>query len=63
MTKIDSNAAKNIEHFSVVQRKKVGVGHIHDSKWTGRECQTGAPAVLGEPSTQVEVVQLNVFAY
>ena len=50
----DENAAKNIE--------KVGVGHIHDSKRTGRTCQTTTVAVSCEPSTQVEVVQLNLFA-
>ncbi len=32
----DENAAKNIE--------KVGIGHCHDSKWTGRAGQTGSPA-------------------
>jgi putative transposase len=50
----DGNAAKNIE--------KVGVGHTHDSKWTGRECKTSIEAVPVEPSTQVEVVQLTLFA-
>lgn len=50
----DENAAKNI--------RNVGVGHTHDSKWTGRDCQTGLPAVPVEPSTQVEVVQLTLFA-
>jgi putative transposase len=50
----DGNAAKNIQ--------KVGVGHIHDSKWTGRECKTSVEAVPVEPSTQVEVVQLTLFA-
>lgn len=50
----DGNAAKNIE--------KVGVGHTHDSKWTGRECKTSVEAVSVEPSTQVEVVQLTLFA-
>lgn len=49
----DGNAAKNIQ--------KVGVGHIHDSKWTGRECKTSVEAVPVEPSTQVEVVQLTLF--
>lgn len=38
----DENAAKNIE--------KVGIGHGHDSKWTGREGKTGSPAHLGELS-------------
>jgi len=50
----DGNAAKNIE--------KVGVGHTHDSKWTGRECKTSIEAVPVEPSTQVEAVQLTLFA-
>jgi putative transposase len=50
----DGNAARNIE--------KVGVGHIHDSKWTGRDCKTSIEAVPVEPSTQVEVVQLTLFA-
>ena len=50
----DGNAAKNIE--------KVGVGHIHDFKWTGRDCKTSVEAVPVEPSTQVEVVQLTLFA-
>jgi putative transposase len=66
----DGNAAKNIEHFGtsarlsdhIAQCKKVGVGHIHDSKWTGRECKTLIEAVPVEPSTQVEVVQLTLFA-
>ncbi len=49
----DENAARNIE--------KVGLGHIHDSKRTGRTCQTGL-AVSCEPSTQVEVVHLSLFA-
>ena len=48
----DGNAAKNI--------LKVGVGHTHDSKRTGRVCKTGLPAVPIEPSTQVEVVQCPV---
>ncbi len=48
----DGNAARNIE--------KVGVGHIHDSKRTGRECKTSTEAVVVEPSTQVEVVQCTV---
>lgn len=50
----DENAAKNIE--------QVGVGHTHDSKWTGRVCKTTSVAVPVEPSTQVEVVQLSLFA-
>lgn len=50
----DENAARNI--------LKVGVGHTHDSKRTGRVCKTGLPAVPVEPSTQVEVVQLTLFA-
>lgn len=49
----DGNAAKNIE--------KVGVGHIHDSKRTGRECKTGFPATPAELSTRQEYEQLNLF--
>ncbi len=66
----DGNAAKNIENFGtsarlsdhIAQCEKVGVGHIHDSKWTRRECKTLIEAVPVEPSTQVEVVQLTLFA-
>ena len=36
----DNNASKNIE--------QVGVGHIHDSKRTGRECKTSSEAVPDE---------------
>jgi putative transposase len=50
----DENAAKNIE--------KVGVGHIHDSKCMGRAGKTTLVAQPVEPSTQVEVVQLTLFA-
>lgn len=50
----DENAARNIE--------KVGVGHIHDSKRTGRAGKTTTVAQPVEPSTQVEVVQLSLFA-
>ena len=39
----DDNASKNIE--------QVGVGHIHDSKRTGRECKTPKGAVPDELST------------
>ena len=39
----DTNAAKNIE--------QVGVGHIHDSKRTGRKCKTEVSAVSVELST------------
>lgn len=42
----DHNAARNIE--------QVGVGHTHDSKWTGRECKTSIEAKLVEPSIQLE---------
>jgi Putative transposase DNA-binding domain len=50
----DSNAAKNIE--------QVGVGHIHDSKRTRRKCKTSLEAVSGELSTQLEDLQLSLFA-
>lgn len=50
----DGNAAKRIE--------QVGVGHIHDSKRTGRGCQTGLSAMLVELSTQLEDEQLKLFA-
>ncbi|MBA2749529.1 MAG: IS200/IS605 family element transposase accessory protein TnpB [Tatlockia sp.] len=49
----DGNAAKNIE--------KVGVGHIHDSKRTGRECKTEISAVPAELSTHQEYRQLTLF--
>ncbi|MEH2450430.1 zinc ribbon domain-containing protein [Nostoc sp.] len=49
----DGNASKNIE--------KVGVGHIHDSKRTRRECKTEISAVPGELSTQLEYEQLRLF--
>ena len=49
----DGNAAKNIE--------KVGVGHIHDSKWAGRECKTEFSAVPVELSTHLEYKQLSLF--
>ena len=42
----DANAAKNIE--------QVGVGHIHDSKRTGRKCKTEVSAVSVELSTHLE---------
>lgn len=51
----DGNAARNIE--------QVGVGHTHDSKRAGRKCKTSVEAVSVEPSTQVEVEQLSLFAY
>lgn len=38
----DENAAKNIE--------KVGIGHCHDSKWTGSDCKTSSEARCCEPS-------------
>jgi len=43
----DGNAAKRIE--------QVGVGHIHDSKRTGRECKTGFLAVPVELSTPMRI--------
>ncbi len=49
----DGNASKNIE--------KVGVGHIHDSKRTQRECKTEISAVPVEMSTQLEYEQLRLF--
>lgn len=49
----DNNASKNIE--------KVGVGHTHDYKWTGRECKTDASAVPVEPSTHLKYEQLSLF--
>ena len=49
----DGNAAKNIE--------KVGVGHIHDSKRTGRKCKTDVSAVSVELSTHQEYKQLTLF--
>lgn len=42
----DDNASRNIE--------KVGVGHIHDSKRTGRKCKTTIVAVSIEPSTRLK---------
>lgn len=50
----DGNAAKNIE--------KVGVGHTHDSKRTGRKCKTSLEAVSVELSTRLEDLQLSLFA-
>ena len=49
----DENAAKNIE--------KVGVGHIHDSKRTGRECKTEISAFPVELSTHQRYEQLSLF--
>ncbi len=49
----DANAAKNIE--------KVGVGHIHDPKWTGRECKTEFSAVPVELSTHQKYEPLTLF--
>lgn len=46
----DGNAAANI--------KQVGVGHIHDRKWTGSGCKTDLSAVCDELSTHQEEVQL-----
>lgn len=50
----DINAARNIAN--------VGVGHIHDNKWTGRECKTDVSAVSVELSTHLVDEQLNLFA-
>jgi len=49
----DGNAAKRIE--------QVGVGHIHDSKRTGRECKTDISAVPIELSTHQKYKQLALF--
>ena len=49
----DDNASKNIE--------QVGVGHIHDSKRTGRECKTSLEATPVELSTHLEYEQLKLF--
>ena len=49
----DENAARRIE--------QVGVGHIHDSKRTARECKTGFPAVSVELSTHQKYEQLTLF--
>ncbi|HEY9873190.1 MAG TPA: RNA-guided endonuclease TnpB family protein [Candidatus Obscuribacterales bacterium] len=49
----DTNAAQNIA--------KVGVGHIHDSKRTSRECKTSIEAVPVEVSTRLQYVQLSLF--
>ncbi len=49
----DDNASKNIE--------KVGVGHTHDSKRTGRECKTSVEATPVELSTHLEYEQLSLF--
>jgi putative transposase len=48
----DDNASKNIE--------QVGVGHIHDSKRTGRECKTSTEAVPDELSTHRQYEQLRL---
>ncbi len=49
----DENAAKVIN--------KIGVGHIHDSKRTGKKCKTTLVAVSDEPSTRkVEWEQLSL---
>lgn len=47
------NASKNIE--------QVGVGHIHDSKWAGRECKASIEAVPDELSTRLKYEQLTLF--
>lgn len=49
----DDNASKNIE--------QVGVGHIHDSKWAGRECKTSIEAVPDELSTRLKYEHLTLF--
>lgn len=49
----DDNASKNIE--------QVGVGHIHGSKRTGRECKTEISATPDELSTHLECEQLRLF--
>jgi len=49
----DANASRNIA--------KVGVGHIHDSKRTRRECKTSIEAVPVELSTRLEYKQLSLF--
>lgn len=50
----DGNAATNI--------KQVGVGHTHDTKWTGSGCKTDVSAVCDELSTHLVDEQLNLFA-
>lgn len=50
----DGNAVANI--------KQVGVGHTHDTKWTGSRCKTDVSAVCDELSTQLVDEQLNLFA-
>ena len=49
----DTNASRNIAN--------VGVGHIHDSKWTLRGCKTSVEAVPVEVSTRLKYVQLSLF--
>lgn len=49
----DGNASKNIE--------QVGVGHIHDSKRTGRKHKTSIEAAPLELSTHLESEQLRLF--
>ena len=49
----DGNASKNIE--------QVGVGHIHDSKRTGRKHKTSIEAAPVELSTHLEYEQLRLF--
>jgi putative transposase len=50
----DANAARNIA--------QVGAGHVHDSKRTGRMCQTPLGAVSSEPSTHLKAKQLLLFS-
>ena len=49
----DDNASKRIE--------QVGVGHIHDSKRTGRKPKTEISAASNELSNHLEYVQLRLF--
>jgi len=57
----DDNASTNIEKAVLRVGREVGVGQIHDSKWTGSACKTSSEAVRGEPSTRREYIQLKLF--
>lgn len=64
----DSNAAKNIEKgasavlaLRVEEQLAFGVGHIHDSKRTGKECKTSNEAVPVDLSTHLKYEQLTLF--
>jgi putative transposase len=66
----DDNASKNIEQaglrdFGVSAQsnacREVGVGHIHDSKRTGRERKTEISAAPVELSTHLKYEQLTLF--